>query len=68
MELQHSLPSHSGLSGSPILTDDNEVIGIHKAGIVKKGYNVGVLINKEMINNLTKWSNVMNSNNKIEVT
>lgn len=68
MTLKHSLPSQPGLSGSPILTDENEVVSIHKAGIKQKGYNVGVLINKEMISNLTKWSKEMNSNNTIQVT
>ena len=44
-EFKHTLDTHSGSSGSPLcLIDEQTVIGIHKRGNKKSGYNYGTFI------------------------
>lgn len=44
-EFKHTLDTHSGSSGSPLcLIDEQAVIGIHKKGNKKTGYNYGTFI------------------------
>jgi len=41
----HTASTEGGSSGSPLLNNDMDVIGIHKAGIRKKRINIGTNIN-----------------------
>ena len=44
-EFKHDCSTDNGLSGSPIiLSSNNAVIGIHKAGIIKEKINVGTFL------------------------
>ena len=62
-DFTHKCSTKGGSSGSPILTTDNKIIGLHKAGH-KNQYNKGAFLNyplKEFI----KY-NYNNNNNEIE--
>jgi V8-like Glu-specific endopeptidase len=62
--MKHFLNTREGLSGSPIiLGDSNLIVGVHKASVVKKGdkdknflYNVARRIDQEMVDNIKTWA------------
>ena len=67
-KMKHFLNTREGLSGSPIiLGDSNLIVGVHKASVVKKGdkdknflYNVARRIDPEMVVNIKTWAAEMN--------
>ena len=62
----HLCNTLNGSSGSPLLSLNNKVIGIHKQGIIK--HNLGTLLDYPLKDFIKLYFNADNSNNNISTT
>lgn len=62
-EIFHNCNTEPGWSGGPILTKDNEVIGIHKGTVDKEKLNYGIFI-KNIIDDIKKQIQILKDENK----